>query len=67
MELHEIILLSLLGVFILLVAIIIIRALLFNDKNIYNRETDFEYEEDYDYCSYGERNAHACTDDGEEQ
>ena len=46
METHEIILLSLLGVFVLLVAIILIRALLFNDKTVYQRKTDFTYEED---------------------
>lgn len=46
MELHEIILLSLLGLFVLLIAVIIIRALMFNDKTIYKKETDFKYEDD---------------------
>lgn len=46
MKPHEIILLSLLGLFILLILVIVIRALLFNDKTVYKRETNFEYEED---------------------
>ena len=46
MELHEIILLSLLGLFVILVAIILIRAALFNDKTIYQRDTNFDYETD---------------------
>ena len=46
MEWYEIVLLSLLGLFLVLVAVIIIRALMFNDKTVYVRETNFKYEED---------------------
>ena len=46
MEPYEIILLVLLGLVIVLLAVIVIRALLFNDKTVYVRETDFEYEKD---------------------
>ena len=46
MESYEIILLVILAVFVLLLAVILIRALLFNDKTVYQRETNFKYEED---------------------
>ena len=46
MEPYQIILLVVLGLVVLFVAIIFIRALLFKDKTIYIRETEFNYEED---------------------
>ena len=46
MEPYQIILLVVLGLVLLFVAIIFIRALLFKDKTIYIRETEFNYEED---------------------
>ena len=42
----EIILLVLLGYFLVLVGVVVVRAILFKDKTIYVRETDFQYEED---------------------
>ena len=42
----EIVLLIILGLVVLLIAVLVIRALLFKDKTVYNRETDFNYEED---------------------
>ena len=41
MQWYEILLLVLLGLFVILLAVILIRALLFNDKTIYDKETDF--------------------------
>ena len=46
MEPYQIILLVVLGLVLTLIAVLVIRALLFNDKTIYVRETDFKYEED---------------------
>ena len=46
MEWYHYVLLSLLGVFLVLVAVIIIRALLFKDATVYEKETDFKYEDD---------------------
>ena len=46
MEPYVIVLLAVLGLVVLLLAVLIIRALLFNDKAVYYRETDFNYEED---------------------
>ena len=46
MKPYEIVLLTVLGLFVLLVAVLVIRALLFKDKTVYNRETNFTYEED---------------------
>lgn len=46
MEWYEYLLWSLLGLFVLLVIVIIVRALLFKDKNSYIKETSFSYEDD---------------------
>jgi hypothetical protein len=46
LEWYEIVLLIVLGLFLLLVAVVLIRALLFNDKTVYVKETNFKYEED---------------------
>ncbi len=46
MQWYEILLLILLALFVILLAVILIRALLFNDKTIYVKETDFKYEDD---------------------
>ena len=46
MQWYEYLLWSLLTIFVVLVVIIVVRALLFNDKTIYVKETDFKYEDD---------------------
>ena len=46
MKPYVIVLLIILGLVVLLIAVLVIRALLFKDKTVYNRETDFNYEED---------------------
>ena len=43
---YEYVLWSLLGLFVVLIAVIIIRALLFKDTNCYYKETDFNFEDD---------------------
>ena len=46
MEPYQIILLVVLGLILTLIAVLVIRALLFKDNTLYVRETDFNYEED---------------------
>ena len=46
MKPYVIVLLTILGLVVLLIAVLVIRTLLFKDKTVYNRETDFNYEED---------------------
>ena len=46
MQWYDYFLIGLAVLFVVLVLVIIIRALLFNDKNVYEKETDFEYEDD---------------------
>ncbi len=46
MQWYEILLLFLLGLFVLLVTVILIRALLFKDNTLYEKQTDFKYEDD---------------------
>ena len=46
MQWYEYLLWSLLAIFVLLVVVILVRALLFNDKTVYVKETNFKYEDD---------------------
>ena len=46
MEWYHYVLIGVGALFVALVLVIIIRALLFNDKTVYVKETDFEFEDD---------------------